>query len=92
LVTADLDGYFPVQAFQKVEQLIGGEAAEVAVHEMRYIGLGNAQNFGDFALFEFLVFEDFEDMKSDLRARQKLVGILEAQIRKDVSGALFELN
>ena len=31
-------------------------------------------------------------MESDLGARQKLVGILEAQIREDVSGAFLELN
>lgn len=49
------------------------------------------EDFGDFTLFQLLVFEDVEDMESDLRARQKLVGVLEAQIREDVPGTLFEL-
>jgi hypothetical protein len=40
------------------------------VHELRHVGLGNAQNLGDFTLFQLLVFEDFEDMVSDLRARR----------------------
>lgn len=52
----------------------------------------NAQDIGDFALFQLLVFEDFGNMESDLCARQKLVGILEAEIGEDVSGALLELN
>jgi hypothetical protein len=39
-----------------------------------HVGLCNAQDGGDFALFQFLLFEDFEDMESDLGARQKLVG------------------
>ena len=31
-------------------------------------------------------------MKPDLRARQKLIGIFQAQIGKDVPGPLFKLN
>ena len=31
-------------------------------------------------------------MVSNLRARHKLIGIFEAQIREDVAGAFFELN
>jgi hypothetical protein len=92
VVTADLDRHFPVKAFKKIEQLVRREAAEMPVHQVRHVWLRNAQDIGDFALFQLLVFEDFEDMKSDLRARQKLIGILEAQVRKDISGALFELN
>ena len=92
MVTADLDRHFLVKAFQKIEQLVRCEAAEMPIHQVRYVGLRNAEDVGDFALFQFLVFEDFEDMESDLRARKKLVGILEAQIREDVAGAFFELN
>jgi hypothetical protein len=40
--------------------------------------LRNTQKVGDFALFQPLLFEDFEDMEADLGARQKLVGLLEA--------------
>ena len=86
MVTADLDRHFPIKPFQKIEQLVRREAAEMPVHQMRYVGLCNAQNVGDFALFQLLVFEDIEDMESDLRARQKLIGIFETQIRENVSG------
>ena len=65
MVTADLDGHFPVKPFQEIEQLVRREAAEMPVHQVRHVGLGNAQNLGDFALFQFLVFKDFKDMESD---------------------------
>jgi hypothetical protein len=84
--TADLDRHFSVKPFQKIEQLVSGETAEVPVHQVRHVGLRNSQDMGDFALPQVPLFEDFEDVESDLRARQKLVGILEAQIREDVSG------
>src|ERR1700722_13209175 len=83
-MTADLDCYFAVEAFQKIEQLVCGEAAEMAIHQVRNVGLRNAQEIGDIALFQLLVFKDFEDMESDLGARQKLVRIFEAQVREDV--------
>jgi hypothetical protein len=79
-MTANLDRDFPVKPFQKVEQLVPGEAAEMPVHEVRHVGLGNAQDIGDFALFQLLISKDFEDVESDLRARQ------------DASGTLLELN
>jgi len=55
------------------------------IHQVRHVGLSDAQDFGDFALFQRLVFEDFQDMESGLRARQKLVGVFEARIREDRS-------
>lgn len=71
VVTADLNCYLPVKPFQKIEQFVRCEAAEMPIHQVRYIGLRNAQNIRDFALFQLLVFKNFEDMESDLRARQK---------------------
>ena len=92
MTTADLDRYFAVKPFQKIEQLVGGEAAEMPVHQVRDIGLRDAEDLGDFALLQLPVFEDPEDMESNLRPRQKLVGIFEPQVRENVSGAFFELN
>jgi hypothetical protein len=85
MATADLNRHFPVKALQKIEQLIRREATEMPVHQVRHLRLGNTQNIGDFSLFQFLIFEDFEDMESDLRPRQKLVGMFETQILEDVS-------
>ena len=44
-MTANLDRDFPVKPFQKVEQLVRGEAAEMPVHEVRHAGLGGAWPF-----------------------------------------------
>jgi hypothetical protein len=92
MVRADLDRHLLAKALQKIEELVRGEAAEMPVHQMRHVGLRNAENAGDLALLQFLVFEDLEDVKSDLRAHHKLVGVFEAEIGEDVAGALFELN
>ena len=40
VMTAHLDGHFAVKPFEKIEQLVGGEAAEMPVHQVRHIGLG----------------------------------------------------
>jgi hypothetical protein len=92
VATADVDSHFSVKPFQKIKQLVRREATEMAVHQMRHVRLRNAQGLGDFSLFQLLVLQDFEDMVSDLCASQKLVGVLEAQIREDVARTFFELN
>jgi hypothetical protein len=92
VVTADLDRHFSVKPFQKIEHLVRREAAKMPIHQVRNVGLRNAQNIGDFALFQFFFCKDFKDMESDLRARQKLVRIFAAQVREDVSGTPFEIN
>jgi hypothetical protein len=79
-----------MQTVDFTSQFDFGEAQPV--HQVRHVWLGNTQNLSNFALFQLLVFEDFEDVVSNLGTRQRLVGILEAQIREDVSGAFFELN
>jgi hypothetical protein len=91
-VTADLDRHLAVKPFQEIEQLVRGEAAEMPVHQVRHVGLRDAQNIGDLALLQLLVFEDLEHMKSHLRPHNELVGILEAEVGEDVAGALFEFN
>jgi hypothetical protein len=67
-MAAHFDLHSLVQALQKVEQLVRGEAAEMTVHQVRHIGLRNPENPGDFALFQFPVFQNFENVNSNLRA------------------------
>src|SRR5450759_3877576 len=62
------------------------------IHQVRHVGLRNAQNIGNFALFQFFVFQNSKDMKPDLRARQKPIGVFQPQIGKDVPRPLFKLN
>jgi hypothetical protein len=72
--------------------LARGEGAEMPVHQMRDIELGNAENAGDFALRQLFVLQDFEDMKADLRARQEPAGVFQPEIGKHVAGAFLKLN
>ncbi len=51
VMATDLDLHFLVKPLQKIEQLVRREAAEMPIHQVRDIGLGNAQDTGDFALF-----------------------------------------
>jgi hypothetical protein len=51
-------------------------AASVPVHQMRYVGLCSPQNAGDFALFQLLLFQDFEDLKSYLRTSHEVISVL----------------
>ena len=92
MMTADLDPHFPVKPFQKIEQLVRCEAAEMSVHQMRNIGLRNSKDARDFALFQLFVLENSENVNADLRARIKLAGILQTQINEDIAGAFLKLN
>jgi hypothetical protein len=92
VMTADLDRHFPVKPFEKIEQLVRGESAEMAIHQVRHVWLRNAQDSRDFALFQLLILEDLEDVKTNLRPRIELVRIVEPQIGKDVAGAFLKLN
>ncbi len=92
VTTADLDRHLSIKPPQKIQQFVGREPAEVPVHQMRDIRLCNAQYVGDFAPFQLPVLQNFEDVISDLRPREKLIGLLETEIREDVAGAFFELN
>jgi hypothetical protein len=56
VMAADGNRYFPVQPFQKIEQLVGCEAAEMPVHQMRHVRLCNAQNTANFTLFQLFLF------------------------------------
>jgi hypothetical protein len=91
-MTAHLDGHFPVEALEKIEQLVGREPAEMPVHQVRHVRLGNPENARDLALLQLLVFHDFEDVKADLRPRQKLVSVFQPQIGEDVAGTFLKLN
>jgi hypothetical protein len=56
VMAANFDPHLPIQPFQKVEQLVGREAAEMSVHQVRHIGLGNTQNSRDLTLLQLLLF------------------------------------
>src|SRR5579864_6365663 len=91
-MTTDLDLHFPVQALQKIEQLVRGEAAEMPVHQVRHIGLCDPEYPCNFALFQFLVLQNFENMDADLRTGVKFAGVLQSQIGEYVAGAFLKLN
>ena len=42
MVRADLDRDLAIQAFKEAEQLVGGEAVEMPVHQVGYLGLSDA--------------------------------------------------
>ena len=86
MVRTHFDRDFSTQASQKVEQLVCCEAAEVPVHQMRYVGLCNTQNAGDFALFQLLLFQDFEDLKSYLRTSHELISVRSKAFCRDAVG------
>ena len=52
LVRADPDRDFLVEPLEEIEQLVRGEAAEMAIHQMRHVRLRDAEQFGDFPLLE----------------------------------------
>src|SRR5258708_35427161 len=91
-MSAHLDLHFLVQAPQKIEQLVRGKAAEMPVHQVRYIGLCNPENPGDLALFYFLIFQNLENVNPNLRPGIELSGILQPQLGKEIAGILLKLN
>src|SRR6185369_4193733 len=92
VMTAHFDLDLLVQTLQKVEQLVRCEAAEMPVHQVGHIGLRNPENASDFALFQFPVLQNFENVNSNLRAGIKFAGILQPQIGEDVAGPFLKLN
>jgi len=54
---------------------------------MRYVGLCNPKNAGDFPLFQFLLFQDFEDVKSYLRTSHELISVLQTEVCENIPGA-----
>ena len=88
VVTADVDRHFLIKTLQKIEQLVGGEAAEMPVHQVRHAGLRGAGHSGDLALLQLPALRDLAHATADLRPDQKLAGILGAEIGEDVAGPL----
>jgi len=84
-VRANADGHFPVKASEEIEQLVGGEAAEVPVHQVRDFRLFDTKQRRDLTLLELPVCQKIIDMKAQSRPREKLVGILKAQVREDIA-------
>ena len=87
-----LDSHFSVKSPEEIEQLVCREPAEVSVHQVGYVGLCNAENSGHFALLQFLLFQDFEDVKSYLRTSHQLIGIFQSKIGKNIPGADLGLS
>jgi len=81
------DRHLSTKSPQEVKQLVCCEAAEMSVHQVRYVGLCNPQNASDFALFQIFPFQDFEDVKSYLRASHELIRVFQAEVREDIPGA-----
>jgi hypothetical protein len=87
VVRTHLDRHLSTKSPQEVKQLVCCEAAEMSVHQVRYIGLRNSQNPSDFALFQLFLFQDFEDVKSYLRSSHELIRVFQAEVREDIPGA-----
>lgn len=87
VVWTHLDRHLSTKSPQEVKQLVGCEAAEMSVHQVRYVGLRNPQNVSDFALFQLFLLQDFEDVESYLRASHKLIRVFQAEVREDIPGA-----
>ena len=92
LLRADLDGDLLVEPLEEVQQLVRGEPAVVAVHQVRHVGLGNAEESGDLPLLEVAAFQYPVNMETDLRTGEQLVGILQPKIGKHVAGAFLDLD
>ena len=75
---ANMDRDLSVELFKKIEQFVCGKTAKVSIHQMRYIRLSHAKQFCNFPLFKSHVFQDFGDMKTQLRPCKKFVRIFES--------------
>jgi hypothetical protein len=78
------NGYLAVKAPEKIEQLVCAEAAEVPVHQVRYVRLGDSQNAGNLPLSKLSFLENAENVESDLRASEEFIGIFQTEIGEDV--------
>lgn len=59
----DPDRHFSIQPLEKMEQLIGGKAAVMSVHQMGYVRLRDAQYRADFSLLKIFVFDNSMNTK-----------------------------
>src|SRR4051794_8685022 len=84
---ADRDGL--IQPLEELQQLVGGEAAEMPVHQVRHFRLLDAKQGDDFLLPELPGQEQLMDVESQLCPSIKLVAILKPEIGEDVAGAYF---
>ena len=67
LVLAELDGNFPIEPFEEVQQLVGSEAVEMSIHQARHLRPLDAEKLGDLPLREPPIGVQLKDMKSQLR-------------------------
>ena len=86
-VLTHLDCDLSTKSSKEIKQLVCCEAAEMSVHQMRYVGLCNPQHVGDFALFQLSLFQDVEDVKSYLRPSHELISVFQTEVRENISGA-----
>jgi hypothetical protein len=59
----------------------------MSVHQVRYAGLRNPQNAGDFTFLQLLLLQDFEEVESYLRVSHELIRVFQAEVREDIPGA-----
>jgi len=89
LVVADLYGDFPVEPLEKIQNLVGGEPAEMPVHQVRGLRLLDAEQGGDFRLFQFFPFQDLINMKSYLGPGMEFFRPGKAEIGINIAGVFF---
>ena len=89
---ADLNCHFLVKPLEKIEELVGREAIEMPVHEVRHFWLLDSKQQGDFALFELLFFHQLIHMKTKLCPCKVFPGIGKPQVSKDIAGTFFEFG
>jgi hypothetical protein len=77
LVGADPDRHLGLQSLEEIEQLVGGEAAEVSVHKVGDFRLFDPEQRRDLSLWQLLGFEDLLDVEADFGACEQFVAILQ---------------
>jgi len=92
VVRTDLDRHLAVEPLKEAEQLVGGEAVEMPVHQVGYLRLLDTEQRGNLPLRELPVAEQLIDVKTQLRLGETLVGVGQAHIGEDVAGAFLMLD
>jgi hypothetical protein len=69
------DRHLALQPFQKIQQLVGGEPAEMPVHEVGDCRLLDPEQGGDLSLRQLRGFENLVDMEAEFGACEQFVAI-----------------
>src|SRR5271166_5451515 len=92
LMRPDFDAHRLAEVLEKIQKLIGRESAEVSVHQMRNLRLGNPKKLGNGALFKLLGLKDFVNVKANFGAHEQLVRLLQAQVGVNIAAAFFDVS